>query len=695
MAKDPVCGMYVEEKKGAISQKIEGTEYYFCSRMCLSEFVAPDEELQKLKRMVAIGVLLTVPTILLTYFPVLGNLNNYLLFALATPVQFWIGWRFYLGGIDAIKSRTTNMDVLIAMGTSVAWAYSAAITFLPNVFAFDGIYFDTSAMIVVLILIGRMLEQKTKARASSAIRKLLDLQPQKAHVIRNGEETEVPVEMVKIDDIFVVRPGQKIPVDGRIIYGHTSIDQSAVTGESIPVSKGVGDDVIGATINKSGMIRCKATKVGKDTLLSQIVSLVEQAKSSKVPIQRLADRISSYFVPAVTAIAVGSALAWFFVGGIGLTFSILAFVSVIIIACPCALGIATPAALMVGGGKAAESGILIKGGESLEIARKVNLVVFDKTGTLTRGQPSVTDIVPLGNIGSDEILRLAAAAEKGSEHPLGEAIVREAKRKDIPLGDVESFDAVSGQGVKVDFAGHSILVGNKRYLGDGGIDLRESLQKMKGLEDEGKTAVFVASDGKIIGIIAMADTLKDEAKDAIKALKGMGLEIAMLTGDNEKTAKAIAEKLGITKVEAEVLPQKKEELIRKFKTDGKVVAMVGDGINDAPALASADLGIAIGGGTDVAKETGGIVLIKNDLTDVVKAIQISKKTVSKIKQNLFWAFAYNSALIPIAAGVLVPAFGAGMYSYLPFLAAGAMATSSATVVGNSLLLGRYRPTKAN
>ncbi len=692
MAKDPICGMFVEEKNDAIKQEVEGVHYYFCSSGCLNEFMAPEKELKNLKRFVIIGLALAIPITFLTYVSLFEmHLNHYILFVLATPMQFWIGWRFYQGTIDAIKHRTTNMDVLIAMGTSAAWLYSSLITFIPGMFPFSEVYFETSAIIIVLILIGRLLEQKTKAKASKAVRKLLDIQPRMAHVLKDGQEVEIPVEKVRLDDIIIIRPGEKIPVDGVVIDGHSSVDQSAITGESIPVSKNVGDEVIGATINKSGMMKIKTTKVGRDTLLSQIIKLVEDAKSSRVPLQRLADKVSSYFVPSVTGIAIASALMWFFVGGIGLTFSLLAFVSVIIIACPCALGIATPAALMVGGGKAAENGILIKGGENLEIARKVNAMVFDKTGTLTKGEPSVTDVVSLGEINQDEVLRLAASAEKGSEHPLGVAVVKNAKEKGLAVGEPKSFEAILGHGIKASYGDHVILVGNRKLLQDSGMSIDTADGIMKELEQGGKTATLVSLDKKLVGIIALADTIKENAQDAILELKKLGIKIIMLTGDNQKTAKAIAGKLGIDNVISEVLPGQKESVIQKLKSEGKVVAMVGDGINDAPALATADLGIAIGSGTDVAKETGGIILVKDDLRDVIIAVEISKKTVSKIKQNLFWAFAYNTGLIPIAAGALVPVLGAGMYGYLPFLAAGAMAISSATVVGNSLLLGKYKP----
>ena len=692
MATDPICGMYVAEKKETLQQEVEGTRYYFCSTNCVNEFVAPQKELDKLKKLILIGIGLIAPIIFLMWVPIFPEQqNHYILFALATPIQFWIGWRFYVGTIDALKHRTANMDVLIAMGTSAAWGYSTIITFFPEAFPFTKVYFETAAMIILLILIGRLLEHRTKAKASKAVRKLLDLKPRMAHLLKDGKETEIPVEKVKLNDILIVRPGEKIPVDGIVEKGHSSVDQSAITGESIPVSKEIGDEVIGATINKQGLLEIKAAKVGKDTVLSQIIKLVDEAKSSKVPLQRLADKIASYFVPTVTGIAIISALTWFFFGGIGLAFSMLAFVSVIIIACPCAMGIATPAALMVGGGKAAENGILIKGGEYLEIAKKVSVIVFDKTGTLTKGEPSVTDVLPLEELSQDEVLRLAAISEKGSEHPLGQAIVKSAKERGLVIADPDSFEAVIGHGIKVRYANHSILLGNRNLMKNNGIEIDEFDNKMKELEEQGKTATLLAVDNKLSGIIAMADTIKENAPEAIKELKNAGIDVIMLTGDNQKTANAIAKKLGIKTVLAEVLPQQKEEVIRKLKEEKKIVAMVGDGINDAPALAVADLGIAIGSGTDIAKETGGIVLIKEDLRDVVTAIELSKKTVAKIKQNLFWAFAYNTALIPIAAGALVPLFGAEMYNYLPFLAAGAMAFSSATVVGNSLLLGRYKP----
>ena len=710
MAKDPVCGMFVEEKPDSIRYSKDGREYYFCSNQCLNEFTQPEKELKKLKIYVAISIALTIPLVIFSlphmfptqfgnFFPMdVMHYSNYIMLALATPLQFWIGWRFYRGLLDGIKARASNMDTLIAIGTTAAYLYSATVTIIPAYFPFESVYFETAAIIITLILVGRLLETRTKEKASNAVRKLLDLQPKMAKVIRKGGiEEEVPIEQVQEGEVLVIRPGERIPTDGIVIEGSSSIDESAVTGESIPVDKKKEDEVIGATINKSGLLKVKATKVGQDTVLSQIITLVEEARTGKAQMQRLVDQVAKYFVPAVLAIAVGVGLGWYFIGDIGLTFSLLAFVSVIIIACPCALGIATPAALMMGAGKGAENGILFKGGEHLEIAKKVKTIVFDKTGTLTKGKPSVTDVIDLsdGIIGENELLRLAAIAESGSEHPLGQAVVNKAKEKGIAVvSSPDSFEAVSGHGLKATYADHVVLIGNRKLMDDNHIPVTESIDNtLKQLEIQGKTATLVAIDNKLSGIIALADTIKENAKEAIDILtKSMGVEVIMLTGDNERTAKAVASKLGINRIIAQVLPQEKEQVISKLKDEErKVVAMVGDGINDAPALARADLGIAIGSGTDVAKETGGIILIKDDLRDVVTALDLGRKTVSKIKQNLFWAFAYNTGLIPIAGGILVPFMGVGIFGWLPMLAGLAMAMSSVTVVGNSILLGRYKP----
>ena len=711
MAKDPVCGMFVEEKPDTIQYNKDGRIYYFCSNQCLNEFTQPEKELRKLKIYVAISIALTIPIIFLSLphmfpsqlghlFPMdIMNYTNYVMLALATPLQFWIGWRFYRGLWDGIKAKASNMDTLIAIGTTAAYLYSAVVTIAPGYFPFESVYFETAAIIITLILIGRLLETRTKEKASDAVRKLLDLQPKMAKIIRregNSDEEveiEIPVEQVQEGNVMVIRPGERIPTDGVVIHGSSSIDESAVTGESIPVDKTKDDEVIGATINKSGLLRVKATKVGQDTVLSQIITLVEEARTGKAQMQRLVDQVAKYFVPAVLAVAIGVGLGWYFIGDIGITFSLLAFVSVIIIACPCALGIATPAALMMGAGKGAENGILFKGGEYLEIAKKVKTIVFDKTGTLTKGKPSVTDIVDLSDsMGQNELLRLTAIAESGSEHSLGQAVVNYAKEKGIIVTNPDSFEAVSGHGLNARYADHIILVGNRKLMEENNIHVTATIDsKLKDLENQGKTAVLVAIDNKVAGIIGIADTIKENAKEAIDVLKSMGIEVVMLTGDNQRTANAVASRLGIDRVIAQVLPQEKEQVISKLKGEGKVVAMVGDGINDAPALARADLGIAIGSGTDVAKETGGIILIKDDIRDVVIALDLGKKTVSKIKQNLFWAFAYNTGLIPIAGGVLVPFLGVSIFGWLPMLAGVAMAMSSVTVVGNSILLGRYKP----
>jgi Cu+-exporting ATPase len=740
MAKDIICGMFVEENENSIQHSKDGIKYYFCSSQCLNEFLEPEKALKKLKMHVASSIALTIPIIILSlphmipdlghFFPMeMMEYTNYILLALATPIQFWIGWRFYRGFWDGIKAKASNMDTLIAIGTTAAYVYSAIVTIIPGYFPFTAVYFETAAIIITLILIGRLLETKTKEKASDAVRKLLDLKPRTARVLRlvinegnksevrknnnninenyinfdnsklksitkEFKEIEIPVEQIVEDDLMVIRPGERVPTDGMVIEGNSSLDESAITGESIPVDKIKGDEVIGATINKNGLLKVKATKVGQDTVLSQIITLVEEAKTGKAKLEKMVDQVAKYFVPAIVMIAIGVFLGWYFIGNAGLTYSILAFVSVMIIACPCALGIATPAALMMGAGKGAENGILYKGGEHIEIANKVNTIVFDKTGTLTVGKPSVTDLVSLTEeIGEQEILRLAAIAESGSEHPLAQAVIRKAKEKGTPITNPDSFEAISGHGLKATYSNHTIMIGNRKMMEDNQIAVTESMDtKLSVFEKEGKTAVLVSIDNTLSGIIAISDTIKENAKDAIKALKSKGIEVIMLTGDNERTANAVASQLNIDRVIAEVLPHQKEEVVAKLKTkEGKVVAMVGDGINDAPALARADLGIAIGSGTDVAKETGGIILIKDDIRDVVTALDLGKRTVSKIKQNLFWAFAYNTGLIPIAAGALVPVLGLGVFGWLPILAGLAMAMSSVTVVTNSLLLGKYKP----
>ncbi len=694
--KDPICGMYVDERTAMIKKNVRGTTYYFCSESCLRQFEKPEVELARLKVLACVGAVLTIPTLLLTYLSLVPQtLNNYTLMLLSAPVQFIVGFRFYRGTYDALKNRMGNMDTLIAIGTTAAWVYSFIVTLFPSVFPSSGVYFDTAALIITLVLVGNLLEYMSKGKASEAVRKLLDMQSRTARVVRGGREEEIPVELVEVGDLFIVRPGERIPVDGVVLEGHTSVDQSMITGESIPVEKSVGDQIIGGTINKAGSVRAKAEKVGADTVLSKIVQLVEEAQMARAPIQRMADRISGYFVPAVLAIATISALAWYFVGHIGPNFALLAFVSVVIIACPCALGIATPAAVMVGTAKGAQHGILIKGGEHLETVQKIDTILFDKTGTLTNGRPAVTDVITLGDLPREDGLRYAAIVEKRSEHPLAEAIQREASRLNLSIPEPEDFFAIPGKGVRCRYNGRDIALGNRTLTSDSGQAISAEIEaQLSSLENQGKTAMILLIDNKISGLMAVADTLKEHSAEAIKQLKRMNIQVVMVTGDNERTAHAIGQKVGINRVISQVLPDQKERIVAEIQREGRHVAMVGDGINDAPALAAADVGIAIGSGTDVAVETGGIVLIQDDPRDVAAAIRLGRRTLRKIKQNLFWAFAYNTLLIPIAAGALVPVLGPGVYDYLPFLAAGAMAFSSVTVVGNSLLLSRFNPAMA-
>jgi Cu+-exporting ATPase len=512
-----------------------------------------------------------------------------------------------------------------------------------------------------------------------------------AHVIRDGDEIEVPIESVKVGDTLVIRPGERVPLDGVVIEGNSALDQSAITGESIPVEKGLGEEVIGATINTSGFLKIRASKVGADTVLSKIVQLVDEAQVARAPIQRLADSVSAYFVPTVIAIAVAAGLGWYFLGRLPVNFAILAFVSVIVIACPCALGIATPAAIMTGTAKGAQNGILIKGGEYLETAHKITAIVFDKTGTLTRGKPSVTEVMPVGNHTKQEVVRLAASVEKGSEHPLGRAILDAARTEHIAPLNFSSFKALPGEGIVAENNGQTMFLGNRKLMAQHNMAIQQIETGISKLENEGKTVMILSTDKEPLGIIGLADTPKDDAHETVRELQKMKIQVVMLTGDNTRTAKAVAGRLGIDRVVADVLPEQKERVIRDLQNEGKVVGMVGDGVNDAPALAASNIGIAIGSGTDVAVEAAGIVLIRNNLIDVVTAIKLSKATVRKIKENLFWAFCYNIALIPIAAGALVPFVGPGFYNFMPYFAGVAMAFSSVTVVSNSLLLNRFKP----
>ncbi len=659
-------------------------------------------EFQQLKNKFLIGLLLVAPLFLLVHWdklglsailPFSGQANFMLQLLLQTPVQFWVGWQFYKGAVAAARHRTSDMNTLIAVGTSAAYLYSILATFFPHLFAAEGlaprVYYDTAGAIIVLILLGRLLEARAKGQTSEAIKKLSGLQAKTATVLVNGEAHELPVEEVLIGDTVIVKPGEKIPVDGEILEGHSSVDESMVTGESIPVEKTVGDEVVGATINKTGSFKFKATKVGKDTMLAQIIKMVEEAQGSKPPIARLVDVIASYFVPAVIGIASITFFIWYFFGPApALTYAVLNFVAVMIIACPCALGLATPTSIMVGTGKGAEHGILIRGGEALEIAHKLNAIVLDKTGTITRGEPAVTDVLAVEGYETKEILGLSASAEKGSEHPLGEAILKKAHEDDLDLADAIDFNAIPGHGIESTIDGKYVLLGNTRSMNDRDIDLKDLPQQAEALSGEGKTTMWIAVDGYIAGIIAVADTLKENSKTAVAALHNLGLEVIMLTGDNKRTADAIANQISIDRTLAEVLPEGKASEIKKLQAEGKRVAMVGDGINDAPALAQADVGLAIGTGTDVAMESSDITLITGDLTGVVTAIALSKATIRNIKQNLFWAFAYNTILIPVAAGVLFPIFGILLN---PIFAAAAMALSSVTVVTNALRLRRFKP----
>ena len=689
MAKDPVCGMFVDEETATITRTIRGTKWYFCSETCAITFEKPEAELQRLRVLLVVSVILTIPIVLITILMSLP-MSNYWLFLLEIPVQFIIGWRFYRGAYDSLRNRMGNMDLLIALGTTAAWGYSSIITFLPSIFPAKGVYFDSAAVIITLVLLGNFLEQVSKGRATEAVRKLANLQPRIVRVIQNGIEVEVPVERVQVSDIVVVRPGERIPVDGVVTEGSSAVNESAITGESMPVEKVEGDQVIGSTLNGYGLLNVRASKVGSDTVLSKIIQLVEEAQMAHAPIQRIADRVAEYFVPSVILIAIAAALGLFFWSGQALNVAILAFVSVIVISCPCALGLATPVAILVGTAKGAQNGILIKGGEYLEMAHKLDTIVFDKTGTLTVGEPSVTDVMAVGGYSEEEVLRLAALAERGSEHPLGRAVIRAAEEKRIEIPLASSFKAIPGEGVVVRDRDRVIFIGNRKLMTENGVNVQAAEPVISNLEAQGKTAMILADDKELVGVLGLADTIKKDSAETVKQLKDMGIEVVMLTGDNLRTAKSVAAKLCIDRVVANVLPDEKENVIRKLRDEGKIVGMVGDGINDAPALASANVGIAVGSGADVAFETGGIVLIRDDLRNVVTAIKLSKASVGKIKQNLFWAFCYNVALIPIAAGALIPFFGPDVYSVLPFLAAGAMATSSVTVVGNSLLLNRFK-----
>lgn len=644
-----------------------------------------DEEIKKQKRTFFIALIFSLPLLLTMidhFYPQAMLLphwfmNGYLQWLLATPVQFYAGWQFYKGAYVTVKNKSANMDVLVAMGTSAAYFYSVWLVFQGEVYLF----FETSAIIITLILLGKLLEMKAKGRTSEAIKKMLNLQAKKATVLRDGEEIELPVEAVEINDILVVKPGDKIAVDGVIVEGYSTIDESMLTGESIPVDKQKGDPVIGATMNIHGSFKMKATKVGKETALAQIIKIVEQAQGSKAPIQRLVDVISGYFVPAAVVIAIFSFVLWYFILGYSFQVALIHFTAVLVIACPCALGLATPTSIMVGTGKGAEHGILFKGGEQLESAHKANAVIFDKTGTITEGKPTLTKVITYGNWDEDDVLQLAASLEQSSEHPLGVAIVIAAKERNLPLYTAENFGAIPGKGLSGTVNNRELYVGTRRLMKEMGMSFEQKHEEqMIALEEQGNTAMLVSVEKEIVAIIGVADKVKDTSKDAIRLLKKMGLELLMVTGDNKRTAEAIARQVGIEQVFSEVLPEEKAYKVKELQKKGKKVIMVGDGINDAPALAVADIGMAIGTGADVAIETADITLIRGDIVAVAQAIRMSRLTMRNIKQNLFWAFIYNSIGLPIAAAGLLA----------PWIAGAAMAFSSVSVVSNALRLKRVK-----
>lgn len=651
------------------------------------EKIERQKETRKQTILFTFSALFSIPLLLMMF----GELFNFHLpelihnkvfqLVLATPIQFIAGWQFYRGAYKNLRHGSANMDVLIALGTSAAYFYSVATTF----FIPGHVYYETSAVIITLIILGKLLEARAKGRTSEAIKKLMGLQAKTAKVVRDGQEIDISVEDVQVGDLVIVRPGEKVPVDGILKEGFSTIDESMLTGESIPVDKKTGDEVIGSTLNKHGTFKFKATKVGSDTALAQIIKIVEDAQGSKAPIQRMADIISGYFVPVVVAIAISTFFIWYFIADPGNgSRALINFTAVMVIACPCALGLATPTSIMVGTGRGAENGILIKGGEHLEKAHKINAVILDKTGTITKGEPDVTDIVSVDEqYDKDQLLTLAASVEKSSEHPLGQAIVEYAKEKGFEFKETANFNAIPGHGLEALVNGRNIYIGNRKLMTSKNVDISVLESKVEELEQQGKTAMLIALEGKASGVIAVADTVKENSAEAISSLQAMGVEVWMLTGDNRRTAEAIAQQVGVPKdkVLAEVLPQDKAKKVEELKAQGKVVGMVGDGINDAPALATADLGIAIGTGTDVAMEAADITLMRGDLRGIPAAIKLSRATMRNIKQNLFWALAYNSAGIPVAA--------LGFLS--PVLAGAAMAFSSVSVVSNALRLKRFDP----
>ena len=674
------------------------------------EKIRKEKDIKVLKNKLIISLIFSIPLLYISMGPMIpkpigpfyipsfldpqNNILNYALIQLVLVIPIiCVGYKFYTNGFRAIINKSPNMDSLVSIGTSAAFIYSVYTTIqiinqkANHIIGHYHLYYESAGIIITLILLGKYLETKSKGKTSEAIRSLIGLQAKTAIILLDSREVEVSIDEVEKGDIVFVKPGSKIPVDGVIIEGHTLVDESMLTGESMPIEKKVGDRVTGASINKNGSIKVKVEKVGSETALAQIIKLVEQAQGSKAPIAKLADTISGYFVPIVLSIAIVSFLLWYFIGGKDLVFSLTIFISVLVIACPCALGLATPTAIMVGTGKGAENGILIKGGEALESAHKIDTVIFDKTGTITEGKPVVTDIITTNIVSEKELLQFALSAEKGSEHPLGEAIVRKGKKEKVKVLDINDFKSVTGKGIKAKINEKDILIGNKKLMEENNISISNFKNASNNLANEGKTPVYIAIDYELAGLIAVSDVLKPSSKKAIKKLHEMGIQVAMVTGDNERTANAIAKEVGIDIVLADVLPEDKSNEVKKLQDKGKFVAMVGDGINDAPALAKADIGIAIGNGTDVAIESANIVLMKSDLMDVANSIKLSRETIKNIKQNLFWAFGYNTIGIPIAAGVLY-LFGGPLLN--PMIGAAAMSLSSVSVVSNALRLRKFK-----